>query len=183
MAISTRIGLYGGVGQEYPDRGVVVSATANSQALALTQASAIGRGTAVANPSAIGLTVFIRSTGVLTLGIPELYTPSDGGIARDAAPLLSWSTITGATTYDVEVSDDPTFAAGVARFTVSSAEAQRGYEFGKTFYWRVRANGLGAVSQFSPAQSFVVPDFSPAPDLTHDTAGRARMLEQFKEYA
>lgn len=163
--------------------GASNSATLTAKALTLTQLSPVARGGASAGLSAIGLAVSIRGPAVLTLGIPVAYTPAAAAIARSGAPLLSWSPITGAATYDVEVSTDPTFVAGVTRFTVTESEAQHGYEFGKTFYWRVRANGLGAVSQFSTARAFTVPAFNPAPDLAHDAEGRGRVLEQFKEYA
>ena len=163
--------------------GAANAANPAATGLAITMLSATARGTASAGLAAIPVTVFMRGPAVLTLGIPAPYTPADGAIARAGAPLLSWSPITGATTYDVEVSTDPTFVSGVTRFTVSESEAQHGFDFGRTFYWRVRANGLGAVSQFSTARAFVVPDFSPAPDLDHDTEGRGRLLEQFKEYA
>lgn len=163
--------------------GASNSASPAATVLAVTMLSAAARGGGTAGLSAIGLALSVRGPAVLTLGIPVAYTPAAGAIARNGAPLLSWSPITGAATYDIEVSTDPTFVAGVQRFTVTESEAQHGYEFGQTFYWRVRANGLGAVSQFSTARAFTVPAFSPAPDLDHDTEGRARMLEQFKEYA
>jgi hypothetical protein len=118
---------------------------------------------------------------VLTLNIPDPISPDSGYIARTGSPVVSWTPISGAVSYDVETALDAAFTMGVTRFNVTASEAQRGVEFGYTYYWRVRAIGPLGVSQFSTSRTFVVPDPTPAQDFAHDTDGRGYLLGQFKE--
>jgi hypothetical protein len=112
---------------------------------------------------------------------PDIINPADGFLARTGDPVLVWTAETGATEYNVEVSEDATFVVGVTRFTVNEPQAQRGFPFGATYHWRVRAYATGDVSSYSTSRSFVVPDSLPAADAIHNSEGRSYLLGQFKE--
>lgn len=81
----------------------------------------------------------------------KLVTPASGASDVSVMPDYSWTAVTGATNYEIFVSDDPTFAvitfsANSDKPVYSSTEA---LAYSTTYYWRVRVSAPAtAVSPF-----------------------------------
>lgn len=114
---------------------------------------------------------------------PHLIAPPNGSPQRLAQPIMRWTSTTEAVYYEVHVALDIDFVRRVGRFDVIGTELQRGFPFGGTYYWRMRAVAGGLVSDFSEVWSFSSLALAPAKDLSHDASGRARLLNQFREDA
>jgi hypothetical protein len=82
----------------------------------------------------------------------KLVTPAPGASDVLINPDFSWTTVTGATNYEIFVSDDPTFA--VITFSANSPQAvyasTEALAYSTTYYWRVRASApASAVTPFA----------------------------------
>jgi hypothetical protein len=91
--------------------------------------------------------------------VPVLIRPEDGFEFAEASPLLQWFPMSGATSYDVEISKDPTFTragdlvdsatVNYPAYVPTQSLAQRSLgdvDFG-VYYWRVRKTGTTSWSQ------------------------------------
>jgi len=82
--------------------------------------------------------------GALQAVVPTLNSPINGAsIAAGQTAAFSWTPITGATSYSVQVSTDPAFATTLYTTTTASAGAAVPSTVkltaGTTYYWRVKA--------------------------------------------
>lgn len=86
-------------------------------------------------------------TPLAPTGVPTLLTPANGSIVTTSA--LSWSAVTGAVNYIVQIDKHSTFSAPVTVTTSSASAAPTLTESG-TYYWHVRKvdqyGGLGVWS-------------------------------------
>lgn len=114
---------------------------------------------------------------------PHLIAPKDGSRNRLGSPLMVWTRVAESIYYEVFVARDSAFKQRVARIDVVGTQLQRGWAFGGTYYWRVRAVRGSAFSEFSETWSFTVMPLIPVPISTHNPDGRDRMLNQFLENA
>jgi hypothetical protein len=83
---------------------------------------------------------------------PQLRRPTYGSEIVETTPLFEWWSVSGADSYEVQISEDPSFASpldsGIVRYPVYSPTtsfAQRSLvkiDYG-TYYWRVRARSGG----------------------------------------
>lgn len=113
-------------------------------------------GSEVGEWSQIWKTQFDLSMGLPPEIDPILIRPSDGFEFAESTPLLVWFPISGATGYEVQVSDDDTFSAVIDSASVlnpvyapTSSLAQRNLgdvDFG-IYYWRVRGLPDGVWSE------------------------------------
>ena len=73
---------------------------------------------------------------------PDLLTPADGGTDVSFKPTFTWTAVAQASSYLVEVSDDPGFSNIVYSATVSdtSHKAETPLFASTTYYWRVTAD-------------------------------------------
>ena len=88
---------------------------------------------------------------------PRLLAPAADVILATRWPTLDWSNIPFASTYQVQLSVDPSFV-GVVR-TAASAESRldlTGLARDATYHWRVRANA-GGWGAWSAARAFKTP--------------------------
>jgi hypothetical protein len=81
----------------------------------------------------------------------KIVSPAAGATDVSINPDFSWTVVTGATNYEIFVSDDPTFA--VITFSANSPQAiyasTEALAYSTTYYWRVRASApAGAVTPF-----------------------------------
>ena len=99
---------------------------------------------------------------------PAQKLPNDGGTVV-FSPLITWSAVSGACSYDVQVARDPSFAAGGEATILSTAQTalvppKTNITTPGLHYWRVRADYCGDVKgQWSPTRSFrsvFPPDFN-----------------------
>jgi pimeloyl-ACP methyl ester carboxylesterase len=135
----------------------------------------------------------IRSfTTAAALSAPTLTSPGNGATGISIAPLLDWSTVTGATRYRLFVSTSQSTLASlsptattctgcIVREVNSGSTSQ--YQFqasealgnGTTYYWMVRAGSdTAGGSPHSSIRSFTtVAGSLPAPDLLNPSNGAA----------
>ena len=86
------------------------------------------------------------------LAAPYFRNPLDGATTDDHQITFGWSSVVGATSYRLEVDDDPGFGSPVLTVDVTTTFYQPSTPFSDgTFYFRVRAIGLGnSQSSYSP---------------------------------
>jgi hypothetical protein len=91
-----------------------------------------------------------------TLGIPLLQSPPAGASAVPLRPLLVWSAVARATSYEVMVSLQPDFGvlALYKKLGQNSWQAEAELQPQTTYYWRVRALKTGVEGEWSPAGYF-----------------------------
>jgi len=80
---------------------------------------------------------------------PTLITPANGSTGVSVTPVLDWSVVTGATSYNVQVCTDSACATVVQSATVASSTwtLSTALDRGTVYWWRVRArNSCGAGS-------------------------------------
>ena len=87
---------------------------------------------------------------------PVLVSPADGARNVSRSPTLTWNASSGATSYRVQVSTDPSFStlvfdqAGITGTSVSLS----GLAGRTVHYWHVNATGSGGTSAYSATFSF-----------------------------
>jgi hypothetical protein len=106
---------------------------------------------------------FSRWSTVWTIKIaydlPSLVSPALGSTVGSLKPAFTWNLVPGVTSYNFQVSADPTFktfllnvnAKGTSYTPVISLTAH------KTLYWRVRALGTYGPGAWSAKWSFITP--------------------------
>jgi hypothetical protein len=86
---------------------------------------------------------------------PTLTSPAnDAAFASNATVTLTWGSVTGATTYTVQVSTASTFATTVLNQSGTTLSAAYVNSSGSVHYWRVNAGNAGGTSAWSAIQSF-----------------------------
>ncbi len=133
-------------GSSYPAITVTVNVSASALAQLTNEASVTGGGAPAGG--AQDLTLIVGSSAPAA---PVLTAPANGATGVLSAPLLTWNTAAGATSYDVYfgTASAPTLATniGVAAYAPGTLSA------GTTYYWAVGArNSVGATE--SSAWSF-----------------------------
>jgi hypothetical protein len=114
------------------------------QSLALTAGSNVLF--AIDNVGGAGANRVVTFTDTLTTVSPELVSPADGAVSAEAAALsLSWSAVTGALSYDYQVSVRSDFAdlAGAVLGPIAAPVTNArvgGVTEGTQYYWRVRVS-------------------------------------------
>ncbi len=102
-------------------------------------------------------------------GAAGLVAPLDGALNVSTAPTLSWTAVPGASTYTVEIDDDPAF--GSIDFTIqttdTSAAPDGTLSSETTYYWRVRAENPCGEGSNSATFSFTTSlEICRAPNLS-----------------
>jgi hypothetical protein len=98
---------------------------------------------------------------------PTLYSPGDGATAESVSPTLSWNASTGATSYQLQLSSNPSFTPPLvvdqSNITATSINVT-GLANSTTYYWHVNASNSTGASAWSPTWQFTtVPVPPPAP--------------------
>jgi M6 family metalloprotease-like protein len=102
-------------------------------------------------------------TAQLTLvtlpGGTSLQAPSNGATDAELEPSFSWSAVSGATSYTLEIDDDPGFAIPLHSVTAAATSySGAALDLDTTYYWRVRANNGCGGGTFSSPWSFTTTD-------------------------
>jgi hypothetical protein len=90
------------------------------------------------------------------LSAPALGSPSNGATGVSRSPTLSWNTVSGATSYRVQVSTGSSFSSTVydnSSVTGTSVTLPR-LAGRTTYFWHVRAQSSAGASSYSSARSF-----------------------------
>jgi outer membrane protein OmpA-like peptidoglycan-associated protein len=87
---------------------------------------------------------------------PELVTPANGATGVATNPTLTWNASSGATSYRLQASTDPTFALTTADQTgvTTTSYSLSGLATGTTYYWHVIATNSAGSSAYSTTWSF-----------------------------
>jgi hypothetical protein len=106
------------------------------------------------------------TTFLATLQKPVLTSPLDGATDLPVTPTLSWSTVAGASTYEVQVSVARDFTSVLiddATLTIGSKTVAAGALSNSTsYYWRVMAKSLGGASNWTDPWGFTTIITTPA---------------------
>jgi hypothetical protein len=128
----------------------------------------------VSSRNATGNSNFAASRSFVTgLAIPPLTAPADGATGRQEPVLLTWSAVTGATGYHVQVSTESGFTSGLVVNDAAVVTTQRsvtGLQASTLYYWRVAARDAGGDGAYSNARTFTTSVASPTLSSPADNA-------------
>jgi outer membrane protein OmpA-like peptidoglycan-associated protein/opacity protein-like surface antigen len=87
---------------------------------------------------------------------PELVTPANGATGVATNPTLAWNASSGASSYRLQASSDPTFASTTADQSgiTTTSYSLTGLGTGTTYYWHVIATNSAGTSAYSTTWSF-----------------------------
>ena len=129
----------------------------------------------------LSVPVVVQVNPVGAPAVPEPVSPAYGATDVAAAPVLSWTAVSEAALYDVEVAEEERFAEvvfaaeGVAGTSVQSSALGLG-----RYYWRVRAESAeGAVSTWSAPYVFDVGRVANEEAPTETATGATRLVGAF----
>jgi subtilisin-like proprotein convertase family protein len=108
--------------------------------------------------TAVSLTVLAGAPGQAVLS-----TPTNGATGVSQTPTLTWNAVTGATTYDVQVSTVSNFATTVVNatgVTGTSYNVSPALATNTTYYWRTRAINSCGTGAWAAAFSFTTANTS-----------------------
>lgn len=91
------------------------------------------------------------------LSVPTLQLPADRATGISRTPILTWTPIAGAVSYDVQISTSTAFtsnAVNLTRVPGNSAQITTLLDSRRLYYWRVRAVSGTAVSGWSAVRRF-----------------------------
>ena len=98
------------------------------------------------------------TTSTTALLVPTQAQPAhNAGNNAPAGTLLTWNTVSGATGYDIEVSENSYFNLALQSYSVTSGATIQYSYVGTTckeYWWRVRAKNASLTSAWSPGRRF-----------------------------
>ncbi|MCX6162206.1 MAG: fibronectin type III domain-containing protein, partial [Ignavibacteriae bacterium] len=105
-----------------------------------------------------------------TVALPTLLTPANNAVDVAISPVLDWSDVVTATTYDLQVSEDPAFSTllfNVDGLPISEYAIPVPFNVFTTYHWRVRATNANGTSPYysTPFMFRTVPNAPLAPVL------------------
>ncbi|HUI28861.1 MAG TPA: sugar-binding protein [Candidatus Acidoferrales bacterium] len=116
---------------------------------------------------------------------PTLANPVNGSTGVINHPTLSWNASTGAETYGIQVSTDPTFVTtnyDTAEVPATGLTVNR-LLYETKYYWRVNASNYGGTSGWSSIWNFTTcapPPYAPAlisvKDVPFDQGGKVQLI-------
>jgi hypothetical protein len=114
------------------------------------------------------------TTIIATSGAPTLVSPTDSATNQATSPTLSWSTVTGAASYNILVSSVSNFGSTVSSQTglTTLFATVSGLANAALYYWEVNATNAGGTGVWSSVWSFTTVVSAPrAPVLSSPTSG------------
>ena len=95
-----------------------------------------------------------RAPELTGLDAPTLTSPVDNATDQAINVTLQWGSVTGATSYDVQVSENSDMSSPVVNENIATNEYQTDLTYNKTYYWRVRARDGEITSPWSEIRAF-----------------------------
>jgi serine protease AprX len=103
---------------------------------------------------------------------PSLMSPSDGSGTCDATPAFDWSSVSGATSYRIQVDNDSGFASPEIDTTSASFDYTPTSALSPgTYYWRVQASNSCGDGSWSESSSFTILSKPSTPSLMSPSDG------------
>jgi hypothetical protein len=102
-------------------------------------------------------TPFSFTTIIAASGVPVLSAPANNATGVAVNPTLTWSAVTGAITYRIQVSTASDFSTGIVvddSTLTAASKAISSLTNNTLYYWRVNAKNAGGASAWSTAFSF-----------------------------
>ncbi len=88
---------------------------------------------------------------------PNLATPASGSSTCDTTPYFDWSSVSGATSYRIQVDDNSSFSSPEIDTTISNSSYTPASPLSvDTYYWRVQASNSCGTGPRSVMQEFTV---------------------------
>jgi len=89
---------------------------------------------------------------------PGMVQPEDGVEAESLQPQFEWEAVEGASSYTIQLSTRSNMRSASSK-TVQETQYSptKNLSKGKTYYWRVRANGENGPSTWSEVRAIVMP--------------------------
>ena len=99
--------------------------------------------------------------------VPTMVSPQDGSENESDAVEIQWNSSASADAYQLQVSTDAGFSNTLVDESVLSSISYTldGLQFGKTYYWHVRAKNEAGFSDWSPTWSFNPQQEAVLPDI------------------
>jgi len=87
---------------------------------------------------------------------PVLIEPLDLSLGQPLSPILTWSRVFGADSYDVQLSSDPGFSSLILNdsLLVDTTQQASGLNNGAIYFWRVRSRNVAGLSGWTVPWSF-----------------------------
>jgi hypothetical protein len=102
---------------------------------------------------------------------PTLLSPADGSHGSDRTPAFSWSSVSGAATYRLQVDDDPAFSSPIVDQSLSATTYTPTSDLAPgAYHWRVRAANDCGDSDWSDAWSMTIDNQPPTANAGTDQA-------------
>jgi subtilisin-like proprotein convertase family protein len=104
----------------------------------------------------------VLATILSTPGTTTLSAPANAATGVTTSPSYSWSAVSGATSYDIEVATDAGFTSIITTTNVAtnSYTQSPALAISTTYYWRVRAKNDCGAGSFTSAFNFTTSDIS-----------------------
>ncbi len=112
------------------------------------------------------------SPTLLAPSAPVLLSPANASTDILDSQTFTWSSSTGATSYQIQISTDSTFTSTFKDTTqTTTSYTAHGLSYSMTYYWRVRASNTNGNSDWSTIWSFTTLFPPNAPTLTYPPDG------------
>jgi hypothetical protein len=121
-------------------------------------------------------TAFSFTTIVAVSGVPVNTNPANGATGVAVNPTLTWSAVTGAVTYRVQVSTASDFSTGIVvddSTLTTASKALSALTNSTLYYWHVNAKNAGGTSIWSTASSFTTIVATPGAPVLSTPANNA----------
>ncbi|MFQ6088963.1 MAG: carboxypeptidase regulatory-like domain-containing protein [Candidatus Methanofastidiosia archaeon] len=107
-----------------------------------------------------------------SLQSPTLQSPADGSILNDSTPLLSWSSVSGANKYNLQVAPTTDFGSPTINLETNANSYQTSQLNDGTYYWRVRAiNPDNLPGEWSTIWAFSIDTIAPTKPTLYSPIG------------
>jgi hypothetical protein len=121
-------------------------------------------------------TAFTFTTVVAVSGVPVNANPANSATGVAVNPTLTWSAVTGAITYRVQVSTASDFSTGIIvddSTLTNASKALSGLTNSTLYYWRVNAKNAVGASAWSTPSSFTTIVAAPSAPILSTPANSA----------
>ena len=116
----------------------------------------------VADPTSFLPAANIRARAIVTTlsnpvpSAPLPLSPANNATGISTSPVLSWSSVSSATSYNLQISTNSSFSPTIANQTgiTSTSDTINGLANNTLYYWRVSATNSGGSSPYSSSWSF-----------------------------
>ena len=93
---------------------------------------------------------------------PNLLSPIDGAVNVSTRPTFVWEQSTGASSYQLQISTDPSFSTTIidsSGITATSLTLS-GFNVSTVYYWRVNASNAGGPGEWSSVRQMITSNVS-----------------------